>query len=74
MIKTKDKHSKDTITIGCVYENPNNRPASGRGCVYDTNGIAPTILTMAGGGNKPCVIVRRKDEQNYTNREHKEWY
>lgn len=43
------KPNKDTISLGCVYENPNNRPISGRGCVYDINGIAPTILTMGGG-------------------------
>ena len=42
--------NKDIISLGCVYENPNNRPKSGRGCVYDINGIAPTILTMGGGG------------------------
>lgn len=44
------KPNKDTILLGCVYENPNNRPINGRGCVYDINGIAPTILTMGGGG------------------------
>lgn len=42
--------NKDIISLGCVYKNPNNRPISGRGCVYDINGIAPTILTMSGGG------------------------
>ena len=59
------KPNKDTISLGCVYKNPNNRPISGRGCVYDIDGIAPTILTMGGGGNKPCIVVRRKDEQNH---------
>ena len=43
------KPNKDTISLGCVYENPNNRPIGGRGCVYDINGIAPTILKMGGG-------------------------
>lgn len=44
------KQNKFVISFGCVYENPNDKPISGRGCVYDTNGIAPTILTMGGGG------------------------
>lgn len=39
-----------TIRLGCVYNNPNNRPESGRGAVYDSYGIAPTIVTMSGGG------------------------
>ena len=38
-----------TIRLGCVYNNPNNRPESGRGAVYDSYGIAPTIVTMSGG-------------------------
>lgn len=59
------KQSKYVISLGCIYKNPNNRPISGRGCVYDIDGIAPTILTMGRGGNKPCIVVRRKDEQNY---------
>ena len=37
------------LPIGCVYSNPQHRPLAGRGCVYDTNGVAPTILTMRGG-------------------------
>lgn len=37
------------VRMGCVYNNPNNRPESGRGAVYSTYGIAPTIVTMSGG-------------------------
>lgn len=58
------KQNKDVITLGCIYANPNHRPISGRGCIYSTDGIAPTVLTMSGGGNKPYIIVRCKNEQN----------
>lgn len=44
------KQNKDVITLGCIYANPNHRPISGRGCIYSTDGIAPTVLTMSGGG------------------------
>lgn len=53
-----------TIRLGCVYNNPNNRPESGRGAVYDSFGIALTIVTMSGGGNYPFVITERKEIKN----------
>lgn len=54
------KTTNKPIILGCIYDNPNNNAKSGRGAVYDINGIAPTIITMVGGGNKPCVIVKKK--------------
>lgn len=52
---------KNVIRFGCVYDNPNNRPESGRGAVYSGNGYSPTVLTMSGGGNYPMVIIREID-------------
>lgn len=49
------------IRLGFVYNNPTNF-TSGRGDLYDPNGLAPTILTMRGGGNKPFVLVWCEDE------------
>lgn len=43
--------------LGCVYKNK-GQFASGRGAVYDSFYISPTILTMSGGGNKPMIIVK----------------
>lgn len=40
------------VRMGCVYNNPNNRPESGRGAVYDSYGIAPTIRDYREKGNK----------------------
>ena len=40
---------QEVIRFGCVYNNPNNNAEGGRGAVYDSSGIAPTILTMSGG-------------------------
>lgn len=56
------------IRMGCVYNNPNNRPESGRGAVYSTYGIAPTIVTMSGGGNHPFVVVPRKETYENCNK------
>lgn len=55
-------HTKNNnpIALGCIYSNPKNIFMNGRGCVYHSNGIAPTILTMSGGGNKPFVVVESK--------------
>lgn len=43
------KATNKPIILGCIYDNPNNNAKSGRGAVYDINGIAPTIVTMVGG-------------------------
>ena len=48
-MKIEKTVNKPTI-LGCVYDNPNNNAKGGRGAVYDVNGIAPTIITMVGGG------------------------
>lgn len=37
---------------------------NGRGAVYDINGIAPTVVTMSGGGNKPNIIIKTKTKEN----------
>lgn len=51
------KRTDNPLVLGCVYKN-NGVFLNGRGAVYDTNYIAPTILTMSGGGNKPMVVIR----------------
>lgn len=53
------KNSNQPNVLGCVYQN-NGVFLSGRGAVYDTNAIAPTVITMSGGGNKIMVIVNEK--------------
>lgn len=47
-------HTKNNnpIALGYIYSNPKNIFMNGRGCVYHSNGIAPTILTMSGGGTE----------------------
>lgn len=32
------------------------------GAIYDINGIAPTIVTMSVGGNKPNIIIRNQSK------------
>ena len=49
------------IRLGFVYNNLTNF-TGGRGDLYDPNGLAPTILTMQGGGNKPFVLIWHDDE------------
>lgn len=50
--------------IGTVYQLPNNSKnyAGGRGAIYSLREIAPTIITMGGGGNKPHIAIRRTNE------------
>jgi len=50
--------SRETEILGSVYECPIKQFLGGRGAVYSQNGVAPTILTMNGGGNHPFVIIR----------------
>lgn len=52
------------IKLGCVYSNPKNIGGNGRGAVYDINGIAPTVVTMSGGGNKPNIIIKTKIKES----------
>lgn len=47
------------IVLGCAYSYPENALPSGLDDEYDQNGITPTIITVPGRGNKPCVIVTR---------------
>lgn len=53
--------SDSVIRFGFVYANP-EKFTGGRGDVYSTNGLAPTLVTMQGGGNKPFVLVWCDDE------------
>lgn len=63
MSTNKSKDTNKPKIIGCVYENKGVF-LNGRGAVYDTDCLSPTILTMSGGGNKPMVIVRYNNENN----------
>ena len=58
-----DKETNKVIKLGNVYYNPKNIGGSGRGAIYDINGISATILTMSGGGNKPFVLIKTKSIQ-----------
>ena len=44
------------IKIGDLYSNPNNIGWNGRSPVFLDAGIAPVIVGMGGGGNKPHVV------------------
>lgn len=55
-----DKETNKVIKLGNVYYNPKNIGGSGRGAIYDINGISATILTMSGGGNKPFVLIKTR--------------
>lgn len=61
--KIETKKTK-VLPIGCVYSNPQHRPLAGRGCVYDPKGIAPTILTMSGGGVINHMLSQRQNEND----------
>ncbi|HFI0902288.1 TPA: DNA cytosine methyltransferase [Streptococcus suis] len=55
-LTAQDKHGvmvNDTKVVGIIEPNFNQS-----GCVYDPNGIAPTIRTMQGGGLEPKIIQR----------------
>lgn len=45
------------IKVGEVYSNPRKIGGNGRGAVYLPKGLAPTVVTMSGGGNHPFVVV-----------------
>ena len=48
--------SSGVIKLGNVYANPRNVGGNGRAPVFSATGIAPVIVGMGGGGNKPHVI------------------
>lgn len=55
-LTAQDKHGvmvNDIKVVGTIEPNFNQS-----GCVYDPNGIAPTIRTMQGGGLEPKIIQR----------------
>ncbi|HFU3947136.1 TPA: DNA cytosine methyltransferase [Streptococcus suis] len=55
-LTAQDKHGvmvNDIKVVGIIEPNFNQS-----GCVYDPNGIAPTIRTMQGGGLEPKIIQR----------------
>ena len=43
-----NKNLSKPVIFGCVYENKGVY-LGGRGAVYDTRHLSPTILTMSGG-------------------------
>ena len=49
------------IILGTVYDSKcDNAFKAGHGAVYDGGGIAPTLVTATGGGNKPMIINTKK--------------
>ncbi|UUM58651.1 DNA cytosine methyltransferase [Streptococcus suis] len=55
-LTAQDKHGvmvNDIKVVGIIEPNFNQS-----GCVYDPNGIAPTIRTMQGGGLEPKIVQR----------------
>lgn len=70
------KRTDNPLVLGCVYKN-NGVFLNGRGAVYDTNYIAPTILTMSGGGInrwqlleiQQILEMQRSDDQENMNKE-----
>lgn len=62
-MQTLNDKTNIPIVLGCVYKNPGIFK-SGRGAVYNTEYIAPTITSMSGGGNKPTIIVKKIVKEN----------
>ena len=54
------KTNKLCFVLGTIYDKGKKGSSGGRGAVYSRLGISPTILTMSGGGNKPCVIMKEE--------------
>lgn len=58
------ERSKEMIKLGCAFSNPKNIGGGGRGSILDPNGICQTVTTMSGGGNKPFVLIKVKDDKS----------
>lgn len=58
------ERTKEMIKLGCAFSNPKDISGSGRGSVLDPSGICQTVITMSGGGNKPFVLIKVKDDKS----------
>ena len=45
--------------LGSVYDNPKGY-SKGRGMIYSISGIMATLHGLAGGGNRPFVIIPKE--------------
>lgn len=64
-----DRHAWDLVAevkqIGNLITSPKrNNPSAGR--VYDTDGLCPTLTSMAGGYRQPFIIVPDKTKKEYS--------
>ncbi|MGU7906187.1 DNA cytosine methyltransferase [Streptococcus suis] len=62
-LTAQDKHGvlvNDIKVVGVIEPNFNQS-----GCIYDPEGIAPTIRTMQGGGLEPKIAVREATSKSY---------
>lgn len=57
-----DRHSWDIVQVGQMYPNSGNPQA---GCIYDAEGISPTMDTCSGGNRMPKVVVREATKTGY---------
>ncbi|MBS0737576.1 DNA cytosine methyltransferase [Streptococcus suis] len=63
-LTAQDKHGvlvNDIKVVGVIEPNFNQS-----GCIYDPEGIAPTIRTMQGGGLEPKIAVREATAKGYS--------
>ena len=61
MSEANEANKANEIRLGNLFGGTGGNWA---GMVYDKDGIAPTILTMSGGGRQPHIIViKKKNEQ-----------
>ncbi|MGU7945925.1 DNA cytosine methyltransferase [Streptococcus suis] len=63
-LTAQDKHGvlvNDIKVVGVIEPNFNQS-----GCIYDPEGIAPTIRTMQGGGLEPKIAVREATSKGYS--------
>ncbi|HEM3544417.1 TPA: DNA cytosine methyltransferase [Streptococcus suis] len=63
-LTAQDKHGvmvNDIKVVGTIEPNFNQS-----GCVYDPNGIAPTIRTMQGGGLEPKIAIKEATTKGYS--------
>ncbi|MEG3267595.1 DNA cytosine methyltransferase [Streptococcus suis] len=63
-LTAQDKHGvlvNDIKVVGVIEPNFNQS-----GCIYDPEGIAPTIRTMQGGGLEPKIAVREATSKSHS--------
>lgn len=51
---------KTVIFVGSIY----GHGTGYAGCVYDPDGICPTLNTMQGGGREPHILMKCDEERN----------